>query len=321
MLSGATATRPLAAYAILAVMPLMFSSNLIIGRAAVDEMGPATLAFWRWGLSAMVLAPVAVLALRKQANATPTTAGLQAALPLLPLLGFLGMSICGTFVYVALTMTSATNATLIYTVSPVFVVLLERIFRGRELRLRESVGISVAVLGVAVIVLRGEFSALLRLDFNIGDVLILGAAFSWAVYSVLMKRDAMSRLPTSVAFTLVAAFGAAIILPSYLLEARAFGYFPQSASAWMSVAGVVLFASIGAFTAYQYGVKRVGPAVTSIFLYLLPAYGMGMAILFLGEIPRAYHGVGLVAVMAGVALATWPRKARPHGTIATKNPA
>ena len=84
------------------------------------------------------------------------------------------------------------------------------------------------------------------------------------------------------------------------------GGFPSTLRAWASIAGIVIFASVLSFSTYQYGVKKVGPALTSIFLYLLPVYGIALAVLFLGESFRPYHAVGLVLVLGGIVLATAP---------------
>lgn len=105
-------------------------------------------------------------------------------------------------------------------------------------------------------------------------------------------------------FLAIALAGAVLLLPCMLAELALIGGFPTSAKAWTSIAGIVVFASVLSFSSYQYGVKRVGPALTSIFLYLLPCYGIVLAAVFLGEAIHAYHGIGLLLVMAGVGLAT-----------------
>jgi len=84
------------------------------------------------------------------------------------------------------------------------------------------------------------------------------------------------------------------------------GGFPSTLRAWGSIAGIVIFASLLSYSTYQYGVKRAGPALTSIFLYLLPVYGIALAVVFLGEVFRPYHAVGLVLVLGGIVLATAP---------------
>ena len=132
------------AYLLLAIMPLFFSSNIIFGRAAVDEVEPFTLAFIRWSASALILSIITAGAVRA---AWPR---FRAAGRLLFINAFLGMWICGALVYLALKYTSATNGTLIYTSSPVLIILIEWLFRGRAVNWREIVGITAALIGVVV---------------------------------------------------------------------------------------------------------------------------------------------------------------------------
>ena len=132
--------------AVLVVMPLFFSSNIIFGRAVADQVEPFTLAFLRWSLTALILLPFVWSAVRQFRNMI-TSWSKQLAL-----LGFLGMWICGAMVYLALDYTSATNGTLIYTSSPVLIILIEWLFRGRRAGTREAIGVTLALIGVVVIV-------------------------------------------------------------------------------------------------------------------------------------------------------------------------
>jgi drug/metabolite transporter (DMT)-like permease len=287
------------AYLLLVAMPLFFSSNLVLGRAAVEEVAPFTLAFLRWGLAAAILLAISRRDLRARwTQLRPLAGGVL-------LLGFLGMWICGAIVYLALAATTATNATLIYTTSPLFVVAMVA-WRTRRVRGRELAGVALGMVGVAVIVLRADLGALLTLALNPGDVGILGCAFVWAVYSVILRQEAYRDIPTLPLFTAIALAGAATLLPFAIAESLWLGRFPTSGTAWASVLALAIFPSILAFGLYQYGVKIVGPSVTSIFMYLLPVYGVALAVAFLGEPLRAYHLAGLVLVTAGVAAATLP---------------
>ena len=290
----------LRAYLLLAVMPLFFSSNLVIGRAAVASVEPWSLAFFRWFGAFLILLPFAWSRLRGNLSS------LFAQWEMIGTLGILGMWICGALVYFALRVTTATNATLIYTSSPVFIVLIERVFRGRNVAPIQMVGILLAIFGVAIIVMKGDLTALTRLDFNGGDVIIGIAAISWAVYSALLKKPALQALPTIVLFTAIAFAGALSLFPFMVWESLATGSFPTGLPAWTSIAGLSLVSSVLAFSTFQYGVKKVGPSIAGIFMYLLPPYGVGMAILFLGEPFRIQHALGLVSVMLGVILATAP---------------
>lgn len=293
-----TISRP-GALAILFVMPLCFSSNIIFGRAAIDEVAPFTLAFLRWSLTAAVLAAIGWRALHDHA------AALRALAPVWLGLGFLGMWVCGALVYWALAYTSATNGTLIYTASPVLIIALEAL-RGRPVSTRETLGVALALVGVVVIVSRGSLDALIALEFNRGDLVFVATAVSWAAYSVALKGERVQAVPTVASFCALSAAGALLLLPFAAWEVATIDALPASATAWTQVGGIVVFASLLAFSAYQVGVRVVGPALTGVFLYLLPVYGVAMAVLFLGETFRTFHAVGIATVLGGVVLATFP---------------
>ncbi|WP_414833552.1 DMT family transporter [Afifella sp. YEN Y35] len=290
---------------LLALMPLFFSSNLVIGRAAVSTVEPFTLAFLRWTVALLLLLPLAAAGLRQHRKT------LLENWRLLLVLGFLGMGVCGAIVYLALRHTNATNATLIYTSSGVMILVLEWLFRGKRIALRQALGVALAFIGVAVIVLRGDLSRLIALELNAGDLLIALCAFSWAVYSVLLRRGSLHTVPTLPLFTAIVAAGAVVLLPFFAVEAVVREAFPSTFAAWLSIAGLAFISSVLAFLAYQHGVKVFGPGVTGMFLYLLPPYGVLLAMIFLGEEFHTYHALGLALVLPGLMLATlpstWPR--------------
>ncbi|WP_417668849.1 DMT family transporter [Roseibium sp.] len=290
-------------YVVLTFMPLFFSSNLIFGRAASSAVEPWTFAFLRWFFAFVILLPFAWRGIAENASL------LRAQWKTIGLLGFLGMWICGAMVYHALHFTTATNATLIYTSSPVLILLLEWAFRGRRMGAREVVGVGLALIGVIMIIVKGSLAVLWGLTFNIGDLFMALAAVSWAIYSVLLKRRGLAEVPTSSIFAVVAGAGALTLLPFMLWESFATQSFPATMEAWTAIAGTVVFVSLLAFSFYQYGVATVGPSVTGFFMYLLPPYGVVMAVVFLGEALRPFHFVGFACVMAGLLLATLPSDA------------
>ncbi|WP_417773254.1 DMT family transporter [Stappia sp.] len=290
------------AYALLIVMPVFFSSNLVIGRAAISTVEPWTLAFLRWILAFAMLLPFALAGMRAHRKT------LQREWTTLGIMGILGMWICGAGVYFALNYTTASNATLIYTSSPVLILLLEWLFRGRRIGTREGLGILLAIAGVVLIVVKGSLATLLALELNAGDVLMALAAMAWAGYSVLLKRPAFAEVPTLSLFATLAAAGALTLLPFTVVEIAETGRFPVHADAWISILGLALGASVLAFSTFQYGVKVVGPSTTGLFMYLLPPYGVLMSVVFLGEELHLYHFAGFAFIMAGLILATAPRR-------------
>ena len=290
---------------VMLLTPLFFSSNLIFGRSTISEVAPFTLAFLRWSAACLLLSPFLWMA-RDRVRAYLTTYTVHWLV-----LGFLGMWICGAGVYYALQFTTATNGTLIYTTSPLIVIILERLFFGRATSWREIAGIIVGFLGVAIIVLQGDFSRLAGSSFNRGDLMFIAAAVSWAGYSVLLKGRRTAGLPVSALFSVVTLAGALLLAPFALWELVSGAPMPQTWTAWGGIGGIVVFSSLLAFSGYQYGVATLGASTTSIFMYLLPPYGVGLAVLILGEPFETFHAIGIITVLAGLVLATAPRRKRP----------
>lgn len=289
-----------AAVAVMVLTPLFFSTNLIFGRGVIGEVAPFTLAFLRWGAVALALAPFVL------ADRTAALRLIRRHSPFLALLGLLGMWICGALVYLALQRTTATNGTLIYTTSPVFIILIDAIANRRGIGPRAAAGSVLALAGIAIIVLRGDLQALLALDFNDGDLIFVGAAVAWAVYSLLLRSPRVTGVSNLALLPMIAAAGALLLAPFAAFEFLSGAPMPVTGSAWGGIAGIVAFASLAAFLGFQFGIRRLGAPVAGVFMYLLPPYGVGLAVLFLGETFHAYHALGIVLVCGGVILATLP---------------
>ncbi|MDQ3559266.1 MAG: DMT family transporter [Pseudomonadota bacterium] len=267
--------------ALVALVPLFFSTNVVIGRAVTAEVAPWTLAFLRWSGALLILLPFAVPALRENRDALVAQGGLIATL------AFLGMWICGGLVYTALETTTATNATLIYTSANVMILILEWLFRGRPIGPRELIGTALAFTGVAIVALGGKGFA--GVSMNSGDLFIGIAALSWAIYSVLLKRPGLSALPGLPLFAAIMLMGALMLLPMMLWEAWRGPALPRSPAGWLAVAGVALIPSVGAFSGYQYGIRRFGPGAMAMISYLATPYGILLAVVLLGETLGLHH--------------------------------
>lgn len=280
--------------------PFFFSTNLIFGRSLAGELDPFLLAFIRWFLVAVLLSPFVL-------REWPAAKNLIAFhWRLLMALGFLGMWVAGAVVYLALSKTTAINGALIYTTSPVIILLIEAIFGGRRIGLREMTGAMIAFLGVAIIVLRGNLTAFTSLKFNFGDLLIGLAALSWAIYSVLYRKPVLKQLSNLAVFGLVAWAGVMTLLPAVIFVNATSGLELPRPDTWPRIAGLVFLSSIAAFGLFQYGVRSIGPSLSGLFMYLMPVYGVAMALTFLGEQLEPFHFLGIASVLAGVILATFP---------------
>lgn len=292
----------LLAYILLALTPVFFSSNLIIGSIAVRTLEPFTLTMFRWGLAFLIILPFAYGALREH------WALIVEQWKLISLNAFLAMVVCGTGVYWALKHTTATNGTLIYTSTSVFILLFEWMFRGRAVSMREIIGVCLAITGVGYIVFQGNLEKMLAVEFNFGDLLFVSAAIGWAIYSVLSKKKVLQPVSTIGMFAIVALMGALFQVPFSIWEIMTANSLPVTQAQWISLLGLAFVSSVLAFISYQYGIRVLGPATAGIFMYLLPPVGVLLAVIFLGEDFLIFHMVGLLLVMSGVVIGTLPKQ-------------
>ncbi|MDF2373731.1 MAG: DMT family transporter [Rhizobiaceae bacterium] len=288
------------AYMVMVITPLLFSTNVVFGRVTISEVAPFTLAFLRWTLCAVILSPFVIRSLPQCLRLVRQHPGRILTL------GFLGMWVSGGGVYYSLQYTTATNGTMIYTTSPLIIILLERLLFHRQIRWREMVGIVVAFCGVGVILFQGRIAHLLSGSLNIGDLGFLIAACAWAGYSILFRDERMSQLPILALFGLVSTAGSFLLLPFAAFDLVRGAAMPTTALAWQGIAGIVVFSSLLAFSGFQFGLRNLGASVSGIFMYLLPVYGVVLAVVFLGEKLHTYHFAGIALVLGGVLLATFP---------------
>jgi drug/metabolite transporter (DMT)-like permease len=155
--------------------------------------------------------------------------------------------------------------------------------------------------GVAVVAVGSEGW---QLSLNPGDAMIGIAATSWAIYAVSLKRPSLTTIPGVALFAAIIAVGAGMLLPVSAWEFSTGQALPQNATGWLAVLAVALIPSVGAYSGYQYGVRRFGPATMAMSSYLWTPYGLLLSVIFRGEDLRAFHVLGLALILPGVVLAT-----------------
>lgn len=299
MTSPASSPRDLRIAQILLVLtPAMFTTNMVLARATAGLIPPVALAELRWIGVVLLLLPFCGRELWRQ-RATFRGRNLWH----LVVLGFLGMGICGAAVYYGAATTTATNIGLIYATSPVMIILLSRILFGEGFSLRQGIGTAFALTGVLIIILRGDPATILHLSFTPGDLIILGAAISWALYSVLLKHWPSS-LSVTARLAAIAFAGVVVMLPVQAFELAVIGPPTFDLPTVAAVITLVLVPGIGAYATFSYMTKHLGPNRTGLMLYLSPVYTALMAWLFLGEAFAFYHWLGAALVLPGLYFAT-----------------
>ena len=285
---------------LLTLAVLFWSGNFILGRAVRADVPPIGLAFWRWAVAALLLLVPALPQLRRDWGT------IQRHRPIILLLSALGVTIFNTLVYAGLQHTIALNAFLMQTMMPVMIVAMSFVlFRDRIVAL-QGAGIVFALSGAVVIIIQGDLQTLDALSFNPGDLLIFSAVVAYAGYSALLRKRPPMHPLSFVAITFV--IGACMLLPFYLWETWA-----RRAVRWDGLTGaailyVAIFPSIISFLCFNRGVELIGANRAGLFLYLMPLFGGIMALFFLGEQLRWFHGAGMVLIVTGILLAVRGRR-------------
>ncbi len=279
------------------LIPLFFASNMLVARWNAGEIPSVALAFGRWTLTFAILLPFVAERLWRGRDE------IRAQWRTYLWLGFLGMGVCGAPVYYAGITTTAMNIALIYAVSPVLVVLIGWLRYGEPISSRQIAGVAACFAGMSWIVLRGDPSNVLRLEFVPGDLMILVAMIAWSIYSVLL-RHSPTRFDPTARLAAICAGGVLATLPFYVAE---FAFLAPTLLEWKT-AGIVLFLAlvpgIGSYLSYSLIVAALGPATASLILYLTPLYGAGLGWLLLGERLADFHLVGLALLLPGLWLGT-----------------
>jgi drug/metabolite transporter (DMT)-like permease len=281
---------------LLALAALLWSGNFVIGRAMHGRVPPLALAFWRWTGALALLLALSWPALRAQ------WAPLRRAWRVVVPLGVLGAGCFNTFVYVGLRDTTATNALLLNSACPAFIVAIGFASGSGRASARQLVGIAVSLLGVVTILGRGAPTAVLSLAFRRGDLWVLLAVACWAFYTVLLRRRPAGVSPL-VLLTALSAVGVAFVAPWYAWEVARGERLQLDLAALGSILYVAVFASVAAFVLWNAGVARVGATRAGVYLHLMPAFGSLLAVAVLGEALRPFHLVGIGLILAGVSLA------------------
>ncbi|WP_432696271.1 DMT family transporter [Marinobacterium sp. YM272] len=285
------------AYLLLALTPLFWAGNVVSARAIHADLDPVALAFLRWLLVLLLILPWGLPRLWR------SRAVIRAHLPILLLLSVLSVTCFNTFIYLGLQDTTAANSAMLQSAAPVVIVLLNFMLLREGLSLRQWAGTLVSLAGVTVLVSQADLSLVLGLDFNRGDIWIGVAVLAWSLYSVALR----GRPEGLDGFTL---FAFNVLIGTLLLAPFALGRLggPVEIQWNLPVVSAVIymaiFPSILAYLFWNRGVAELGAARASLFIHLIPVFGVLMSVLFLGESLYLFHGVGILLIFTGIYLAT-----------------
>lgn len=283
--------------ALLTVAPLMWAGNAVVGRAVHDLVPPLTLNFLRWAIAFVLLLPLAWRALAADS-------GLWRHWRRYAVLGLLGVGLYNSLQYLALQTSQPINVTLVGASMPMWIMVIGRLFFGSPVTRRQLLGSLCSVVGVLVVLSRGEWSELRALRLVPGDIFMILATIAWAFYSWLLVH---TREPAGIR-----ANWAAFLLAQMLFGLAWSGAFaagewalaPQHIAWGWPLALALVFIAVGpallAYRTWGAGIQRAGPTVAGFFANLTPLFAALMSVVFLGQPAHVYHAVAFLLIAGGI---------------------
>lgn len=289
------------AYLALICTTALWGSIGVVSRALMETIPPLVMAAARWGVAFAVLLPLVwpervkiVQAIRRDWKR------------------FLFLSVVGgapqsALIFTGLAQSTAINLGLLNSTIPVLIILISWGWRGRRPRRSESIGLATSLVGVLLILAHGDLRALLQLQFNHGDLLMLGGMVLWAIYTLGLPHRPQSLSLFAFVFVM-ALMGELLTLPFAALQWAGAGGVHLGTREMLGLLYIGALATLVSTALFSYGVERVGAVRAGILIHLMPVFSSIFATLFIGERLLVYHAAGFVLVAGGAVLGCLKRE-------------
>lgn len=294
-------TLPIRAYTFLVITTLLWGGNTIAGKLALGHVSPMVLSFGRWALATLIIAAISIPQIRKD---WPV---LKANWKLLVFYGAVGYAAFNGFLYTALKYTSAVNGAIEQGAIPVLIFVINFLLFRIAVSAIQILGFMISFIGAAVTASHGDLQTLLTLTLNYGDLLMLFAGISYAVYTVSLRWKPPVHWKSLMAVPALAA--AITCLPLMWWEAGRGELIMPDTQGWLIILYAGLFPSLISQILYIKGVEGIGANRAGLFINLVPVFGTLLSITILGEKLEVFHVVALVLVLGGIAIAEWGKPA------------
>lgn len=284
-------------YLLIVLAALIIASNHVLARYLGGIVPPMGMVFWRMVVGALFLLPITALGLFANRHL------IFKHWKLFTLMGLLFVPLGNGLIYTAYLYTTAINGGVVSASQPAITVLLTWLMFRDVINWKQGIGIVIAGLGVLAIITRGDPLAILNMEFNKGDLIMLAAIAFAALYNVLIRK-VPEQIPVPQLMVIVLVAGAVINLPLYILETI---YIRPVPVTWVTV-GSILWVGI-AVTAIAVGlmsvaIRRIGANKASMSNYMRALLTALLAVVLLGEAFQAFHLIAMVLVIGGVFLMT-----------------
>ena len=284
------------AYIMLVCATLFWAGNFMVGKLAfVENIPPMTLVFLRWSLVWIILLPFTYKEILKNKDI------IFKNLPLLFFLALTSVGLFNSFTYLALAYTQVINASLFNTAIPAMIIFLCFLFKIERTNKFQIFGLIISVLGILSIITKLDLNILLSLNFNKGDLIMIGGVITWGLYSSFLKKKKFT-LPLLTLVHVLCTFGLIFILPQFLYELSHGFTVKLNTNLGLTLIYLALFPSIGSYYCWAGAVAIIGANRAGIFLSLIPFFSTIMAITFFNEKFQFFHLIGSILIILGLFL-------------------
>ena len=284
------------AYIMLVCATLFWSGNFMVGKFAfLENIPPLSLVFYRWSLVWLILLPFTFKEILKHKDTILNN------LPLLFFLGFTSVGLFNSFTYLSLIHTQVINSTLFNTAIPAVIILLCFLFKIEKTNKFQILGLIISVLGILSIITKLDIEIFLSLNFNKGDMIMIGGVITWGIYSTLLKKKKFT-LPLLTLVHVICTFGLICVFPQFFYEFSQGQFIEFNTNLVYILIFLALFPSIGSYYCWAGAVSIIGANRAGIFLSLIPLFSTIMAIIFFNEQFKLFHLIGATLIILGLFL-------------------
>lgn len=255
---------------------LLWSVNFVIASGIKGHIPPVGLAFWRWAIACLFLAPFAIKSTIKSRDA------IRKNIRFLAITAVLGITIFNTLIYFSGRTTSAVNLSLIAISIPLFIVALSRIAFKEKVSTTKIIGIATIIFGVLILITKGSLQSLFQIQFAFGDLLMLFACIFFASYTILVRMKPKELSPKVFLFT-VFTLGTLFLFPFYLWEHIYYQKVIFDSTTIFATTYVGIFASLVSYYLWNEAITLIGTQKTAVIYYLIPVFSGILAYFFLNQ--------------------------------------
>ena len=284
------------AYILLILPTLFWSGNFIVGKAAsIYEIPPFSLNFFRWLFAGLILMPFTIKEIINKKKYILSNLGFFI------ILGITSITIFNSIVYYSLYYTQVISGVLMISTIPVWIIFISSILNIEKTNLFQIIGVILSLTGVLFIITKADIDLIQNLDFNKGDLTMVIAMFSWAIYSALLKKKKYE-ISQITLLQVVIICGLVFLIPIYFIE-MSMGYFIKLGKPfYLTLTYVVIFPGLASFFFWIKGIALIGANRAGVFLHLMPIFGAIMAMIIFDEKFMFYHFLGAIFIIAGITL-------------------